>query len=489
VPPEPIYEFGPFRFDPQRRRLSANDEPVALSDRQVDILRALLARAGHVVAKDTLIEAAWQEVAVSDNSLEQAMSNLRKRLGAAPDGLPYIETLARRGYRFRAGVTSRVERQSDEALAALLGPYRTLLEGRAAVETLERDAVARARAAFQQVVDAAPDYASGHVGLANALALGFEATRASGAPDGPALERAVRHAQEACRLDPESGEPWATLDFVLSRVGGTDGVAAGRRATALEPDNWRHHLRLAYATWGEERLRAAREANRLLPGLALSQYLAATVHVARQALDEATRALTAGCEAQDRQQAGGRFGSVGLHLLLGLVFLAGGEEARAEHELSRELALASAQHIYTNQACAASWCAVGAIRLRQARTAEALEAFHEALERVPGHLAALASLSVVADRTARATAGTRLQQRLSALAAQGATVEAAIASGIVDALQHQHARAADRVLAALRSAPALTSAGWTIPVEPLLQVNARPDSWAAVLAILRSRAA
>jgi DNA-binding winged helix-turn-helix (wHTH) protein len=343
VPPEPIDEFGPFRFDPQRRRLSASDEPVALSDRQIDILRALLARAGHVVAKDTLIEAAWQEVAVSDNSLEQAMSNLRKRLGAAPDGLPYIETLARRGYRFRAGVTSRVARQSDESLAMLLGPYRTFVEG---------------RAAFQQVVDAAPDYASGHVGLANALALGFEGTRASGAPDGPALESAVRHAQEACQLDPESGEPWATLAFVLSRVGGTDGVAAGRRAPALEPDNWRHHLRLAHATWGEERRRAAREANRLLPGLALAQYLAATVHVARQALDEATRALTAGCEAQDRQQAGGRFGSVGLHLLLGLVLLAGGEEARAEHELSRELAFASAQHIYTNQACAATWCAI-----------------------------------------------------------------------------------------------------------------------------------
>jgi hypothetical protein len=130
-----------------------------------------------------------------------------------------------------------------------------------------------------------------------------------------------------------------------------------------------------------------------------------------------------------------------------------------------------------------------AIRLRQARAGKAVEAFHEALEHVPGHLAALASLSVVADRTARATARTRLQQRLSALAAQSAAVEAAIAGGIVDALQHQHARAADRVLAALRAAPAGTSAGWTIPVEPLLQVNARPESWAAVLAILRSRAA
>ena len=47
----------------------------------------------------------------------------------------------------------------------------------------------------------------------------FEMTRADPAPDAAALAMAVHHAREACRLDPQSGEAWATLGFVLDRTG------------------------------------------------------------------------------------------------------------------------------------------------------------------------------------------------------------------------------------------------------------------------------
>ena len=97
-------------------------EPVALLDRHVDILRLLVSKAGEIVPKDVLIEAAWKDVAVTDNSLEQVRSSLRRRLGPSPDGPPYIETLARRGYRFRADVSATVARQTDDALAELLLP-------------------------------------------------------------------------------------------------------------------------------------------------------------------------------------------------------------------------------------------------------------------------------------------------------------------------------------------------------------------------------
>jgi hypothetical protein len=58
-----------------------------------------------------------------------------------------------------------------------------------------------------------------------------------------------------------------------------------------------------------------------------------------------------------------------------------------------------------------------------------------------------------------------------------------------DVLANHHAEAAGRVLAALQSAPPGSSAGWTLPVEPLLEVAAHADAWAAVLAALRERAA
>ena len=122
-----------------------------------------MARAGQIVSKDDLIAAGWKDVAVSDNSLEQAISNLRRVLG---DGC--IETAARRGYRFTAAVERRAPRETDAGLDALLAPHRAFIEGRAALETLEAGHVAKARAVFERAVAGAPEHPSSHVGLANA---------------------------------------------------------------------------------------------------------------------------------------------------------------------------------------------------------------------------------------------------------------------------------------------------------------------------------
>lgn len=46
---------------------------------------------------------------------------------------------------------------------------------------------------------------------------------------------------------------------------------------ALDPRNWQHHVRLAFVSWGGQRLRAAHRALELCPGLALAHWLAATV--------------------------------------------------------------------------------------------------------------------------------------------------------------------------------------------------------------------
>jgi DNA-binding winged helix-turn-helix (wHTH) protein len=309
-----VYCFGPFQLDSTRRRLLRGTDPVLLPDRHLEILLQLTANAGRTLSKDELIEAAWKDVAVADNSIEQAISSLRKALGTQPDGAPYIETLARRGYRFSAEVARGRPRQSDASLDALLAPYRAFVEGRAALETLDRDAVTRARQAFAQALSAEPDYPAAHVGMANACALCFESTRVHQSPDVEALRDAEHHAREACRLDPSSGEAWSTLAFVLHRTGsGAEAIAAARKAVTLDGGNWHHHLRLAFVSWGEERLRAAHRVLALCPGLALAHWFAATVFVARQAFDAALEALREGCASQDAQRTeAGRFKAVGL---------------------------------------------------------------------------------------------------------------------------------------------------------------------------------
>jgi DNA-binding winged helix-turn-helix (wHTH) protein/Tfp pilus assembly protein PilF len=459
--------FEPFALDPSRRRLTRAGEPVAVSERQLDVLLRLLAQPGQVVAKDDLIAAAWKDVAVADNSLEQAISALRRVLGTPPSGRAYIETLPRRGYRFGVAVERKAVRETDAGLDALLAPHRAFVEGRAALETLEAGQVARALQAFESAIAAAPDYAAAHVGLANALLMRFEMTRSDPAPDAASLSQSIDHAREACRLDARSAEGWATLGFVLGRSGArVDALAAAGRGVALEPDNWRHHFRLANIAWGEERLRAAHRTLALLPDFPLAHWLAATVYGARQVFDEAERELAAGLASES---ARAKFGAVALHWLRGLVHMARGDHSLALEDFQRELAGEGAGHLYSRECCANTWYALGVLKGRQGDRDAAAAAFHEALARIASHPMALVAL----DRSPGATSD---------------PVALAIAQAAARAMAERHAEAARIVNAAL-SAAEPGNAGWLVPVEPTLHVTARPDIWADTLARLRHRAA
>jgi DNA-binding winged helix-turn-helix (wHTH) protein len=459
--------FEPFALDPARRRLTRAGEPIAVSERQLDVLLRLVAQPGQVVAKDDLIAAAWKDVAVADNSLEQAISALRRILGQPPSGGTYIETVPRRGYRFGVDVERKAARETDARLDALLAPHRAFVEGRAALETLEAGQVAGALAALKDAIAAAPDYAAAHVGMANALLMRFEMTRTDPSPDTASLTQSIHHAREACRLDARSAEGWATLGFVLGRTGTrVDALAAAGRAVGLEPDNWRHHFRLANIAWGEERLRAAHRTVALLPEFPLAHWLAATVYVARQLLDEAERELAAGLASET---ARAKFGAVALHWLRGLIHMARGDEGRALEDFDSELACESGGHLYSRECCANTWYAVGALRRRQGRDDEARAAFNEAIKRVAAHPMALVAL----NRSPGAPS-----DPLVVAVAQAASL----------AMTGAHAGAATVVAAALSTAEP-GNAGWFVPVEPTLHVTARPEVWADTLARLRHRAA
>jgi len=96
VPAGPVFVFEPLELDPIRHRLSASGEPVAVSDRHLAILSVLVARAGQVISKEVLLQAGWKDVAVGDNSLEQAISSLRRLLGPKSRGLVLANDVSRR---------------------------------------------------------------------------------------------------------------------------------------------------------------------------------------------------------------------------------------------------------------------------------------------------------------------------------------------------------------------------------------------------------
>jgi DNA-binding winged helix-turn-helix (wHTH) protein/Tfp pilus assembly protein PilF len=478
------YAFGPFELDARGKRLLREREAVSISARHFDLLHALVANAGEVLSKDRLIEIAWRGVAVTDNSLEQAISSLRKMLASRPVD-QYIRTEARRGYRFAAPVTRVATRETDAALDALLAPHRAWIEGRAALETLAHDGILRARAVFENVLTEVPHQASAHVGLANACALQFETTRCDPSPDASSLAAAQYHATEACRLDPQYGEAWATLGFVLDRTGRhADALAASRRAVALEPDNWRHHLRLSYASWGEERLREARRTLALLPGFPLAHWLAASVYVARQALSEAERELRTGLAAQVEANAGARFSAVALHWLLGLIRAAQGDERDALQQFGRELAEERSGHLYARECAANTWYAIGAIRLRRGDTKGARTAFERAIARVPQHPLSQLGLAAATGTLPRLA----IDRGDTPSGQMKPTVDAALLRAVRCVLAGVAADAASIVNDALASAPP-GSAGWLLPVEPILRAVADTDIWGPALSRLTHRAA
>src|SRR4051812_20959700 len=111
------YRFGPFTVDASSYRLLRGTDVIPLSPKIIDLLLYLVARQSALVPKDELFSALWPDVAVTDNALTQAVSELRQALGDDPSKPTYIQTVARRGYRFIGAVESLVPGSGPVAAA------------------------------------------------------------------------------------------------------------------------------------------------------------------------------------------------------------------------------------------------------------------------------------------------------------------------------------------------------------------------------------
>ena len=67
---------------------------MAIGQRALDVLLALVRRHGELVTKDELMREVWPGVVVEENNLAVHISTLRKILGQAEDGKSYLQTVA-----------------------------------------------------------------------------------------------------------------------------------------------------------------------------------------------------------------------------------------------------------------------------------------------------------------------------------------------------------------------------------------------------------
>jgi DNA-binding winged helix-turn-helix (wHTH) protein len=112
--------FGPFRLLPAQQLLMEADKPIRIGSRALEILIALVERAGDIVSKEELIARVWPNTFVEENNLRVNIAALRRTLGDGQEGNRYVANIPVRGYAFIAPVfRSEVQTPSAPQPAAV----------------------------------------------------------------------------------------------------------------------------------------------------------------------------------------------------------------------------------------------------------------------------------------------------------------------------------------------------------------------------------
>src|ERR1700741_5467639 len=102
--PERTFLFGPFRLSTSKRILIEGDRVIRLGGKAIEILIALVERAGELVSKHELLEIAWPDTFVVEANLTVQVAALRRALGEDDNANQYIVNSPGRGYRFVAPI-------------------------------------------------------------------------------------------------------------------------------------------------------------------------------------------------------------------------------------------------------------------------------------------------------------------------------------------------------------------------------------------------
>src|SRR5262249_5823041 len=108
-----IIRFGKFEIDLHSAELRRNGFKVKLQEQPFQVLVMLLERPGELVTREELRRRLWSADTFVDfdHSLNAAIKRLRDALGESSESPVFIETMARRGYRFIAPIDTGATRE------------------------------------------------------------------------------------------------------------------------------------------------------------------------------------------------------------------------------------------------------------------------------------------------------------------------------------------------------------------------------------------
>lgn len=106
IPQKMVFRFGVFEADRHTGELRKQGRRMPLQGQPFDILIMLLERPGELISRTQIRERLWPDGTFVDfdHSLNTAVNKIRDVLGDSASAPRFVETLARRGYRFIAPV-------------------------------------------------------------------------------------------------------------------------------------------------------------------------------------------------------------------------------------------------------------------------------------------------------------------------------------------------------------------------------------------------
>jgi len=108
--------FGPWRLDLKAGELHQNGQTIRLQEQPLRILEMLVTHPGEVISREEIRKKLWPNdtIVEFDHSINAAIKKLRFALGDSAEAPRFIETVARRGYRWKMAVNP-VEQPLDIA--------------------------------------------------------------------------------------------------------------------------------------------------------------------------------------------------------------------------------------------------------------------------------------------------------------------------------------------------------------------------------------
>jgi cholera toxin transcriptional activator len=117
-----LVRFGMFEADLAARELRKSGRRIRLQEQPFQMLALLLERPGHIITREEVRQKLWpaDTFVDFDHSLNTAINKVREALGDSASSPRFVETVARRGYRFLGAV------ETAEAPAAAIPGMETI---------------------------------------------------------------------------------------------------------------------------------------------------------------------------------------------------------------------------------------------------------------------------------------------------------------------------------------------------------------------------